>query len=743
VIRRFSALAVLLIFLVGPVGTAEGGTAPSQGPGLDAPKFIILVMDQISWQDYITAPAPSFREVMEDGAVGVMVARTAGATDRGGFLTIGAGTRLREGEARGIANPEGFAFQPWEQTRFGPAGEFYSWLTGEKSDSAALVDLALPSISNSNADLNYLAAPGLLGETLRQARLRVACLGNADLPGHRNRPAAAIAMDARGQVPLGEVGDYLLEKGNPPRTSVPALLAAFDRLAPQADVLVIDYGDAERIGELRTLLSPETARFRRREAIVGADKFLSALLGRMSGKPWRLLVVTPHLQPDDKEARLTPILLYGDKVDSGWLTSASTRTRGLVVNIDIAPTVLDFFHIGAPAQMLGRPMVSREENKLPPEKLAALAREITRRELLDEQRRLLTRPVMIALIVFFLLCGGGILLNWDRPAVRATVPVLRFAALALLSWPLVLALLGIWLPALGAESFAIMVFACCALGVLVEKGFARRLSPPVLLAALTALALGGDVLWPGQPLMHFSPLSYAPAEAARYYGIGNEFGGVFIAAFLIALSGLWGRASLPARLGQGLLMLLGIALLGMGRLGANFGMTLAGAGAFFAVLFLNFAPGSIWRKVGGICLLAVVAGLVVLEVLQGGQASHLGMAARELGQPGQGQFLGIIVRKLAMNWKLLQNSLWAEVLAGALLLVMVALAEPRRRLAGLLAEAPGARVTFFAILAGGGGAFLFNDSGTVAAALAFSYGALWISYLLLTNELKSPRPSSG
>jgi hypothetical protein len=96
-----------------------------------------------------------------------------------------------------------------------------------------------------------------------------------------------------------------------------------------------------------------------------------------------------------------------------------------------------------------------------------------------------------------------------------------------------------------------------------------------------------------------------------------------------------------------------------------------------------------------------------------------------------------------MNWKLLQNSLWAEVLGFAVGLIIFLALESKRRLRGLLKQQPGLKLAFWSSVIGGLGALLFNDSGTVAAALLFSYLALWISYLLLTNEVKFPRPSAG
>ena len=59
------------------------------------------------------------------------------------------------------------------------------------------------------------------------------------------------------------------------------------------------------------------------------------------------MVFTPlgPLRDLQKNNRLTPIIVAGKGVGRGWMTSASTHRMGVVTNLDVGVTVLDFFGI--------------------------------------------------------------------------------------------------------------------------------------------------------------------------------------------------------------------------------------------------------------------------------------------------------------------------------------------------------------------------------------------------------------
>ena len=733
--RNHAFIAAVLLTLFSIQLTLSAGAQTADSP--DRPKFILLTIDRVSWQDLTAANAPTLQRISREGAIGLMVARSAAAYDRDGYLTIGAGARLRTSDEPSYlpGDPEGFAFDASEVAGL---RETYTWLTGNEVGSAAVAQLALASIQRDNEGLDYPAAPGQFGEALRQNGIIAACLGNADLPGRPFRPIAAIAMDAKGLVPLGKVGQSLLEQNSYgfPQTSIPALLAAFDEVLPRADLIAIDFGDTGRLARSYQVMSDAVLARHRLEAIQRADLFLAELLTRMKGRNWRLLIISPDLpqQNGNGGERLAPALLFGPQVTSGWLTSPSTRARGIIVNTDIAPTVLNFFGVNPPAQMVGRPISIIAAKRESP--AVWLTAERARRTKVDAQRSVLVKPAQVVVIAIFTLAAIALLL--ERRLSGRLKKGLRYLCLGLLSWPVMILLFGIALPPSPALSWLVTVAGCVILTIaalLLSRGGASAL---VLLSAPAAVLLAGSLLCPEQTLLRYTPLSYSAADGARYYGIGNELGGVFLGAVLFGAMGLWQSTSAAGRGLRWPLMGAIILLLGLGRLGANFGMTLAAVFAFWVVGLMLLPSRSVLRRLWLLALVAAVVVLIGADLLSHAGSSHIGQAAQQMQHPAQTQLLGIVARKLEMNLKLLQNSLWAYVLAAALGLMITAALKLDNRFSALLRTQAGMRVAFFASLAGGTAAFVLNDSGTLAAALCLLYPAASIGYLALADNHEVP-----
>src|SRR5262249_12682371 len=81
------------------------------------------------------------------------------------------------------------------------------------------------------------------------------------------------------------------------------------------------------------------------------------------GRSADILIVSPYPPADDARHpdswhRLPPVLALGPDFSAGLLTSATTRTPGLLANVDIAPTLLNLFHAPIPATMIGHPVQS-------------------------------------------------------------------------------------------------------------------------------------------------------------------------------------------------------------------------------------------------------------------------------------------------------------------------------------------------------------------------------------------------
>jgi hypothetical protein len=248
-----------------------------------------------------------------------------------------------------------------------------------------------------------------------------------------------------------------------------------------------------------------------------------------------------------------------------------------------------------------------------------------------------------------------------------------------------------------------------AILALLAMASALRLRIPILLMALSAIivtVMTVDTLI-GNPLMQRSVLGYSPIEGARYYGIGNEGMGIYLAAALILVDALWrsGRKTMRAAACFGMLAVVVV----LGHFGAKAGGIAVATGLFAAYLYT--ARGGKWTP-GRIALLPCAAAVATLlfalfDLRSGGSQAHLGFEMRRVLTSGLPEVWSVISRKLAVELHLMWHSAWAVPLW-----------------IGLIVAARSARAASafsVAVMAGTLLTLAFNDAGVVASALFLAY----------------------
>ena len=705
-------------------------------------KLLVAVMDQVAWRDLLApeVKAPTVRRLAKEGGVGLMSVRTARPSGGGGgYLTIGAGSRAGSPPVEGAEGSlEGRAFQATEMVAGEPARRSYTAYTGWSAGDNAIVHLGIGELTRQNMPTTYPVSLGLLGTSLRRAGLRVACLGNADTADSPHREAVAIGMDEQGLVELGNVGAGLLrpQPSRPYRltTDGERLLAAFQQVAAAADLVAVDLGETSRVGWSADSMLPAAARRARYRAIEQSDNLLAHLLRSLPEGDWAVMVLTPTARPPEPEeqlASLTPVIFRTPGGKPGLLTSPSTRRAGLVVNTDVAATILGYFGLETPTEVVGRPIRIEPSGE---DSLARMVSDEARQSELEAARRLAFRWLAVLTAIALWGTAGFFALNARAPAWPR--PLLRALLLLVLAAPPALLMVGfgrLSLPQMLGGAAAIAA-AIALLGSAVTGWRSGHSLPAVLLAGLLVYDLGR-----GGTLIAWSPLGYSAAAGARFYGIGNEFGGALLGAALVAAASLLASRE-QAAMGQRALAVAGLlvitGMVGYPRFGANLGMSLA-----CAVGFAYFAP-HLWEDrptwADGVAMLlvagVVAGGAIAVDVLRRGtEASHIGMFVSTMKAQGWGALGQVVIRKWAMNWALVRSSLWADAaLAGVGLLSVFLLVQPRRAVEALSAQ-PWMGPAVRACVVGAVAAWAFNDSGIVAAALVLLYGAGTLAYLGLAE----------
>jgi hypothetical protein len=385
------------------------------------------------------------------------------------------------------------------------------------------------------------------------------------------------------------------------------------------------------------------------------------------------------------------------------LTSRTTRERGLLAAIDLAPTILRWSGVAPiPGGVRGSAIATGA--KLDAGSLASL---MARLRVIGGRR-------LRALA--WLLAAWALLLVLSAALPRARARVMRGGALAVL-WAPVVVLLPAAIEPGAASEYAIIAGGCLALGFLTDRllPWPRALLAPAIVAVV---ALVFDALAGTQLLMR-ALLGPNPALGARFYGIGNELKSGLAVLVLAAVAGAL-YPSVRGRRSVAVIALAGVLLAiveGSARIGAGVGgVILVVAGFAVACVIAAGLPADgrgLTRRRALIVLLSPVAGLAALALLDLLTANGTGhFTGSVLHARSPGDVRDVIERRYTAAWDELKNHAMPAATALALIYGAAGLRR-RERLLAPVASDP----AWMAALAGGLTAAvvgaLVEDSGPV------------------------------
>lgn len=644
------------------------------------------------------------------------------------YVTMGAGSRAVGADSARLA------FMADEQTNGTVAREAFLRRSAVAPEGKIL-HLGMTEINRLNQALRHPVQPGLLGDALRHNGRVAAVIGNAD--GLLvSREAVTFLADGSGQVPLGDVSRQILKRDAAfPfgwRTDREKVWSLFQEVFDEADVVLVEWGDFSRLDEYRPLMAPVLALAREQEMFQDVSWFLDRVVTQLS--PADLLLLISPMPPAGERGQFGYLVAMNGLFPPGaLLSSATTRRVGLAAITDIAPSILAQLGLIRPSAMLGMP-ISAGGYGGPPE-LLQMQTEIGR---VFQLRVPLLRSYVFLQIVIVL----GALIN----LLARFVPLSYFESLllALLTVPLLLLILPLQLlpPAAG---FVLVSFAVAVTVVLLQKFARGQLFQFAFLALSTSVLIVADLL-SGAELMKVSVLGYDPVSGARYYGLGNEYMGVLVGSSVLAFTAM---ITLWSRLRRLLLPLTGAYFLGGMLLivspggGANFGGMVTALTAYLVTLVLLGQIRPSWFSVAVVLLLIVVIAVSALLInlwLPQTDQSHLGRTVALFRQDGWQVIQDVISRKAEMNSRLFRYSLWSRAFLVFLVMLAVLFYRPRGILQDIQRRFPHLSAGFWGIIAGSVAAFLFNDSGVVAAATTLLYAGVPI--ILLAGRVVGQMPEN-
>ena len=751
-----ATIAVLTAACLAPASATASDSEPVTVRGVT-----IVLAPYLSWDDVSPASTPALWRLAEKGALASVNARSRVRDPEGGSTTLEGALALSAGAwARPVWDAPA-AFTATETYAGGPASEGYRRAFGQSMAPAEIAYLGLPMTQRANDKALVDIVLGTLGQAVRDAGGLTAAIGNSDLgfageDAGLQRPAAIAAGDGAGLVAYGDVSvDLLSANTGAPygRATDPARFkAAFDRVSALAaahkgpSLVVLDPGDLARASAFAPQVADDVAERQRTAALRELDDVV-ALADARRGTDGVLIVASQALFADRAGASqgVGPFVIAGPGY-SGYATSSSTHRRGLVTNLDITATALDALGIKPPVQVLGNPIVARRG----PASVETRANHLTRTNdayiAIDGLRSTIAAVILgVTLAVFALV----VLVSWLAP--RLSVPaVLTWSAALKAGLLVVLAVpAASWLapalvpapmsPAVLLAAF-IMTTVVLAVVAFVASGSVPLRVPVAGVCLLTAFTLIAEQLL-GAPLSIVSLLSYSPLLGARYYGMGNEAAAIAFGATLIGVALLldeWPHA--PAsdavrRWGIGVIGAVFVCVAAAPFLGANVGVAIWGTAGFaVAWLLLSGRPVTGRRIVGIVVLVVLVIALFsAIDVLAGGEQTHLGRALAGARQGGLGTLWTIVARKADANVRVLSYTGLTWILAAVAGLAVFARWRPGSDWPALLADNPHLANAITAAAVGGALAFFSEDSGIVIPSLIALYAGVALAWLMVAR----------
>jgi hypothetical protein len=436
-----------------------------------------------------------------------------------------------------------------------------------------------------------------------------------------------------------------------------------------------------------------------------------------------LLIAVAAGQRADQQ--LLPTGIAGAGFGEGSLTSASTRTDGVVTATDIAPTVLERLGVEVPAEVNGSEITGDAGRSA-----TAVA---------ELQSRLENRPsrdlVLLYPVAAWLLLAGIVAVTRPRAGGRAA---LRLVGLA-----------GAWAP------FMLLVASALAAGEL-ASALLSGLGAPALAFATDrllpgprglALACGASVgahavdVVTGSHLTSLSLLGPNPGGGVRFFGIGNELEAILTTLTLVG-TGAWlaSRPGLERR--SAAIWFVAIAALAIGafapgRFGADVGaaIVLSVGGATAAVLTLGLPPRRAVLVVASGGVLGLAA-LLLIDLVLGG--AHLSRSV--LGAGEAGDLVDVFDRRLTLMVGTFTDPVYPELLVVAVIGLGVAIWR-RHAVLSWFGESWAARSGFLGAAAGIAVGTVANDSGSVLLVIGMITLALCGGFFWGSGEPDADGPS--
>jgi hypothetical protein len=672
----------------------------------DESKAVVIIADYLDIEDI--GKMENLYRLTGDSRVALMNNRQPGKAGAGkSKLIIGSGKKLE--------------FSPDQASGGGSEShlKLYSMASRRKPPPGSLVYTDIFKIKNKNANSEYQRYIGYIGDVINKKGGTACYIGNADTE-RQNRSSMLIATDSSGIVGSGETESVNKEDDIFPcgkRTDYKRLAELYKQYLPASSFIVIETGDMERLEAFKGSMPEEAFETYRQEVLESIDEFVRKIVSHGGFNTLIFLSTYPSESNAEAGNRLTPVVVYEGR--GGLLYSKNTRRSGIILNTDIADYLL--FKLG----YLPECDICELDKEDPVSILRVMNKNILRTSVLRAPvltyyavSVILALGMLFALAAFFRKKAGQIWLSLGT--------VIAYTMLLLpASFLYVSASCAEWGP---AEYTVLSTAASFLLSAFLHMVLKDRIKIILSICLILQIGLVADIIM-GSELIKRSVLGYDPIIGARFYGIGNEYAGMFIGCSIMVFGcilELMGKRC--SRTAAAVYFSICTFLLGLTFLGANFGGASAGALGYLLAYFLIFGIKFSRRNVfaGFLVLVSAAAALIITDSLGLSSQSHMGGLVKDTLANGFGVVISTIKRKVSMNLRLMRYTIWTKVLLCIIAAISIMFYKPVKQMFYIFMKYKYLKYSWVSVSASAAAGFAVNDSGIVTAATSMIFAAFTI-----------------
>ncbi|EOC99951.1 hypothetical protein [Caldisalinibacter kiritimatiensis] len=666
-------------------------------------KTYVLILNRTTLEDIYSMN--NLLTLINEGSIGLMNTRGLyGYDGPESYITINASTRCYAN----YSTTEFFNININEKKM-----NEYITATGIKPRNYSIANLKINKILKLNKNNKYSPNIGALGDCLHKEGLKTAVFGNSDTADSFIRTNCLIAMDSKGLIDYGNVDNVLIEDKYFPygvKTNYNKILNELKGINKKASLIVIEEGDLNRLNLYKELLSDEMFIKHKKKILQRADEFIGDLLNIIDKNNSRMIITSPNSgeKIEGGVDKLTPIIIWGDGIKSGIVTSKTTRRQGIVSNIDIAPSITNYIGINSD-KFSGERIESLEYN----DNLSFIKELLKRTEFISKIRYSTLSIFCILTIMISLITTSLVLIEYRLKSIFKNVII--FSLILILTTPITLLLMSLFKI---DNIYAFIVAAVAFVTILTIMIYRINIKNRILfITGFTYLIIIVDIISGGN-LIKFSTLGYDPIIGARYFGIGNELSGVLIGCMFI----FWALIleKIKRRYFILIFLIYTIVLVIAPNYGANLGATLSliGGTIYFVIsiykINLDFKTITLFLLI----TIAFIMGFTIIDFSFSFTTSHLGKLVTSTINNGIKTVYDVISRKLYMNIKLLGVTIWSKVLLVNLICLILLIRFKNRKLKTLFKEKNNFFIGLTSALVSSTIGFITNDSGVLLASIA-------------------------